>query len=156
MAHVFLSCSNLRPSITFLSSRQTQDCLVVSSRAIAIIHFNKKRNQRLTGDIPFIVRRCILYKRLYTTRNQEMVSFPFKVDTIAAPRHWTDVRFIWVSVTSSSSICQYGRITFTSAGFIASFFCFFVFYTHTHSSPLHRGSSGEIHPPRVFTVHKYK
>lgn len=129
---------------------------MVSGWAIAIIHFNKIKKTEIDRRYAVHCKEDAFYLSTYTppgTRKGFLSHL--SSDTIAALRRWTDVRFIWVSVTSSSSICQCGRIIFTSAGFTAFFFFFYTRacrHTHTYASPLRRG--GEIHPPRVFTVHK--
>lgn len=102
---------------------------VVSSWAIAIIHFNKKRKSEIDRRYIVHCKEDAFYISAYTPPGtRKWFLSHLSSDTIAAPRHWTDVRFIWVSMTCSSSICQWGRITFTSAGFTA----FFIF-THTRT-----------------------
>lgn len=82
----------------------------------------KKGNQRLATDTASPLKKL---HPVVLIRHQEAANLPpflrLSPGTIAAPRHWTDVRFIWVSVTSSSSICQCGWIRFTSVGFTAFF-----------------------------------
>lgn len=101
---------------------------------------------------------------LYNTRNQQIFlhSFPispFKLGSKSCSSPLDRCSFIWVWVTSSSSICQCGRIRFMSAGFTALFpqlfscmyeqSCISHTRTHTRRLPFAEATAARIYCTQI-------